>query len=77
MVGSAVRADARPVPFKPVRFFRLSERRQAELAAERLREVDGRMVRVIGCAGRGLRLEQGDDERRDQRPVERDRRRGA
>ena len=69
-------ADPMSMPWKAVRFFRLSERRQAELAARRMRDAEGQPVRIVGCAGRGLKLVKGEDERREQRPVDRDRRRG-
>ncbi|HYF27782.1 MAG TPA: hypothetical protein VD931_18715 [Baekduia sp.] len=58
-----------------MRFFRLSERPQAERAARRLQAAGGLPVRVVRCRGRAIKLMSGEDERRADRPVERDRRR--
>ena len=59
--------------WKAIRFFRASEREHAERVARRL-GADGRPVRVERCGRNGLRLVAGEDERREERPVPRDRR---
>lgn len=70
-------ADAKDVPFRPVRFFRPTERDYAERFAQRLRSAGSSPVRVIRCAGRGLRIDVGEDERRADVPVDRERRRAS
>ncbi|WP_205697867.1 hypothetical protein [Conexibacter sp. SYSU D00693] len=63
--------------WRSIAFFRISERHQAERAAQRAREAsEDTLARVERCRGRGGLVVRvgGPDERRVERPVERDRR---
>lgn len=63
--------------WRPVRYFLCTERDHAERYATRLRAKEDGCVRVVPCAGRGLRVDVGEDERRVAIPVERERRQAA
>lgn len=63
--------------WRTIRWFRADERDEARRAARRTAEQHGQPVRVEHCAGRGLKLTEGEDERREDLPVERDRRRAS
>lgn len=60
--------------WRTIRWFRTNEREEARLAARRVAAENGHPVRVEGCAGRGLRLTTGEDERHADLPVDHDRR---
>lgn len=60
--------------WRTIRWFRTNERDEARRAASRVAAEKGDPVRVEGCAGRGLRLTTGEDERHADVPVQHDRR---